>query len=247
MQKTEAIDLSTQPGFGELLVTFRRLGSVERLMRFNEQSRSVIADALRTLAKHARKGGDNRLANSAARLSQLIEGPQTGPLGWIHSKRLATAFSSFVNAVDATANGIDLPAEPRDFTVVLVDDEAIEVDIVSRALGPSAKVMLATDPDQAKAILGENRPDLILLDINLGPRSGTDLLADLQSDPELAEVPMVMRSSRDDETALVRGLAGGAIDYISKNVPTEQMARRCMDIMKNGRSRLHGQIPLVGA
>ena len=74
--------------------------------------------------------------------------------------------------------------------------------------------------------LGEEKPDLILMDVVMPGQNGFQLTRAITRDPRFANVPVIMCTSKNQETDKVWGMRQGARDYIVKPVdPTELMAR----------------------
>ena len=73
-------------------------------------------------------------------------------------------------------------------------------------------------PDAAafESSLGDEMPDLILLDVMLPGEDGISLLKRLRSDRRTREIPVIMVTAKSAEYDLVRGLDMGADDYIVK-------------------------------
>jgi CheY-like chemotaxis protein len=68
------------------------------------------------------------------------------------------------------------------------------------------------------------RPDLILLDLNLPRKNGSEVLASIKSDPELRRIPVVILTSSKAEEDIVRTYDLHANCYITKPVGLEQFA-----------------------
>ncbi len=68
------------------------------------------------------------------------------------------------------------------------------------------------------------RPDLILLDLNLPRKNGSEVLAAIKSDPELRRIPVVILTSSKAEEDIVRTYDLHANCYITKPVGLEQFA-----------------------
>jgi two-component system, OmpR family, alkaline phosphatase synthesis response regulator PhoP len=62
----------------------------------------------------------------------------------------------------------------------------------------------------------QSHPDLVLLDVMMPVKDGWECLAELQADPDLKEVPVVMLTAKVQEEHQLRGLASGASDYVTK-------------------------------
>jgi putative two-component system response regulator len=101
--------------------------------------------------------------------------------------------------------------------VVVVDDQVENLQLLVHLLSSQFNVHPFTSGEALFRYLGAGRPaDLILLDVVMPPPDGHDICKRLQSMPEMAEVPIVFLTglnSIEDET---RGLALGAVDYITK-------------------------------
>ncbi|GAA0666802.1 response regulator [Natronoarchaeum mannanilyticum] len=66
------------------------------------------------------------------------------------------------------------------------------------------------------------RPDLVLLEPNLPGKSGRDVLSELNGDPELSEIPVVVLTSSDAEEEIVKSHGLDADHFIRKPVETEE-------------------------
>ncbi|SDB48816.1 response regulator [Belnapia rosea] len=71
----------------------------------------------------------------------------------------------------------------------------------------------------------ENRPLLVLLDLNLPDMSGFDILAKLKGDPQLRPVPVIVLTTTDDEREIRRCYELGCSVYITKPVNYETFAQ----------------------
>jgi two-component system KDP operon response regulator KdpE len=99
--------------------------------------------------------------------------------------------------------------------ILVVDDEPPIRKLLRVGLTAEGYAMVeAGNAEQAIALVASEKPDLILLDLGLPDMSGHDLLERWRS--ELVELPIVILSSRTDETGIVRALELGADDYLTK-------------------------------
>jgi len=88
------------------------------------------------------------------------------------------------------------------------------------------EVREAEDCREARALLADRRPDLVLVDWMLPDMSGLELTRALKRDRETREVPIIMLTARSEEGDKVAGLEGGADDYVTKPFsPRELLAR----------------------
>jgi chemotaxis family two-component system response regulator Rcp1 len=93
------------------------------------------------------------------------------------------------------------------YTVLIVDDNPGDTDLVLEILGGSARrvrCVAARDAAEAMRLLRAGlRPSLILLDLTLPGRGGLPLLAELKSDPRLQHIPVVVFTSSEAERDLL--------------------------------------------
>lgn len=102
-------------------------------------------------------------------------------------------------------------------SVLVVEDDPINREILERHLTRRGyQVLQARHGGQALEILAAARVDLILLDLVMPEMDGYDTLSRLKSDPELAEIPVVVISAMDETDNVIRCVEIGAEDYIQK-------------------------------
>ena len=111
--------------------------------------------------------------------------------------------------------------------ILLVDDSKTELHYMSELLGKSGfSVRTAENGEEAMKRLGEDKPDLILMDVVMPGQNGFQLTRAITRDPRFSTVPVIMCTSKNQETDKVWGMRQGARDYIVKPVdPTELMAK----------------------
>jgi DNA-binding response OmpR family regulator len=108
---------------------------------------------------------------------------------------------------------------------VLVVDDTEHIRALVRKLLEAAghEVLEATNGRNCLRVLYAEKPDLVLLDVSMPDMDGWTALERIR---ELTEVPIVMVTARDAPPERVRGLRGGADDYIVKPFdPDELLAR----------------------
>ena len=118
--------------------------------------------------------------------------------------------------------------------ILIADDDPILVEILKfRLEGAGHVVTVARDGEQALAMAREERPDLIVLDSMMPIVAGPEVLAELKSDPELNNVPVVMLTARDGEADIVAGLKGGAAEYLTKPFIPQELLVRISGLVEN--------------
>ncbi len=125
-------------------------------------------------------------------------------------------------------------------TVLIVDDEPANIQVLSGILGDEVAILFATHGEEALRIAQSGRPDLVLLDVMMPGMDGYAVCAALRAAPETRDVPVIFVTALGDDADEARGLQAGAIDYITKPVsPPIVRARvrnhldlkRCRDVL----------------
>ena len=103
--------------------------------------------------------------------------------------------------------------------VLVVDDSKTELMFLTGLLHKQGyTVRTAENAQKAMARLGEEQPDLILMDVVMPGQNGFQLTRAIARDSQFADVPIIMCTSKSQETDRVWGLRQGASDYITKPV-----------------------------
>lgn len=103
-------------------------------------------------------------------------------------------------------------------TVLIVDDEVSNIEIMNAVLEDHYEICFATSGEQALEVARSVLPDLILLDVLMPGIDGYEVCMHLKNDRLLADVPVIFTTGLDDQEAEVRGLSLGAIDYVTKPI-----------------------------
>ena len=110
-------------------------------------------------------------------------------------------------------------------TFALVVDDSITVRRVTQRLleRNGMRVMTARDGADAVALLADNVPDIILLDIEMPRMDGYEVAAQVRADPRLADVPIIMITSRVGDKHRARAIELGVDDYLGKPYQESQL------------------------
>ncbi len=110
--------------------------------------------------------------------------------------------------------------------ILLVEDNEDDILLEREALADAKLVNLMSvvrDGEEAMAYLrrqGTYRnarvPGLILLDINMPKKNGFEVLNELKADPTLRHIPVVMLTTSDSESDIIKSYARGACSFITK-------------------------------
>ena len=108
--------------------------------------------------------------------------------------------------------------------ILVVDDSKTELHHLSEILGKRGySVRTAENGEEAMRRLDEDKPDLILMDVVMPGQNGFQLTRSITRDPRFADVPVIMCTSKNQETDKVWGMRQGARDYIVKPVHTDEL------------------------
>ena len=108
--------------------------------------------------------------------------------------------------------------------ILVVDDSKTELHYLSDLLGKRGfNVRTAENGEEALRRLAEEKPDLILMDVVMPGQNGFQLTRSITRDPRFADVPVIMCTSKNQETDKVWGMRQGARDYIVKPVNAEEL------------------------
>ena len=101
--------------------------------------------------------------------------------------------------------------------VLVVDDDAANLRMASHILSEEKmRVSCLKSGEQAIQFLQENRPDLILLDIQMPEMDGLETMAVIKGNKDTEDIPVIFLTANDDSNMEVRGLEAGAMDFIKK-------------------------------
>ena len=125
------------------------------------------------------------------------------------------------------------PDRVRVATVLAVDDSTTVRRILRRDLEAAGyRVNEAADGEQALASCRADRPDLVLLDVDMPVLDGLATLERMREDPHLSWLPVLFLTARISGGEVARGLDLGANDYIKKPWDTSELIARVSTAMR---------------
>ena len=115
-------------------------------------------------------------------------------------------------------------------TVLIVDDDPHIREVLAFALDKAGMASRAAeDGEAALASVEHQRPDLVILDINMPKMDGLEVCRRLRS---TSDIPILFLSSRDDEIDRVLGIELGADDYVVKPFSPREVVARVTAILR---------------
>jgi diguanylate cyclase (GGDEF)-like protein len=104
----------------------------------------------------------------------------------------------------------------KDFTILITDDEKMNVDVLGGILSPSYNLLISRNGTRAIELAKNHKPDLILLDVLMPDMTGFEVIVELKNCKDTINIPVIfitgLTSSEDEE----KGFVLGAVDYITK-------------------------------
>lgn len=124
--------------------------------------------------------------------------------------------------------------------LLLIEDNPADVSLTQRALShtrSSPRVSVVRDGDEAIAFLRRQgqyesapRPDLIFLDLNVPKRDGRTLLAELKSDPELRNIPVIVLTTSEADEDISQAYDLYANCYVKKPVEMQRFIQMIQSV-----------------
>jgi DNA-binding response OmpR family regulator len=119
-------------------------------------------------------------------------------------------------------------------SILVVDDDADIRTLVSELLQRAGHgVIEAPDGESGLRLFYAQQPDLVLLDVSMPGLDGWEVLTRIR---ELSDVPVLMLTARAGELEKVRGLRGGADDYVTKPFGRQELLARVDAALRRGRN-----------
>jgi DNA-binding response OmpR family regulator len=127
-------------------------------------------------------------------------------------------------------------------TVLVVEDEYKLRELIRSYLEREGLVVLSTGSGAEALSFAERSPvDVVVLDLGLPDVPGEEVARELRA---RSDVPIVMLTAKSEERDRIAGLELGADDYVTKPFSPRELVLRVQAVLRRGRSRLDGSIPI---
>lgn len=120
--------------------------------------------------------------------------------------------------------------------VLAVDDAAIILSRITDALGKHYDVVTVNSGSRALKYLDNNKPDLILLDIRMPIRDGFDILREIHTMEDRADIPVIMLTGMERKEYVMEGINLGISDYILKPFAPDDLLERVQRVLEPEKS-----------
>ncbi|MFO1088490.1 MAG: phosphate regulon transcriptional regulator PhoB [Hyphomicrobiales bacterium] len=116
--------------------------------------------------------------------------------------------------------------------LIVEDEEPLQVLLAYNFEAEGFAIRCTANGEDVAQLVGEERPDLIILDWMLPGISGIEVCRMLRSKPETRSIPIVMLTARGEESERIRGLSTGADDYVVKPFSVPELMARVKSILR---------------
>jgi DNA-binding NarL/FixJ family response regulator len=124
-------------------------------------------------------------------------------------------------------------------TILVIDDEAINIQVISEILDDDYDIIFATQGQEGIRLARETSPDIILLDVKMPGMDGYEVCARLQEDHRTAAASIIFVTALDSTVQEIQGLEAGAIDYITKPLTPQIVRARIRNHLELRRKMRH--------
>jgi two-component system, cell cycle response regulator DivK len=130
--------------------------------------------------------------------------------------------------------------------VLVVDDEQDSLDIARMMLEfAGAKVLTATDGQEALAMIERTRPHFILSDLSMPEMDGWQLIRELNLEPRTREIPVIALTAHAMSGDRERALQAGFVNYITKPLDTDKFITQLLSMVIDT-PQLRAVVPMNG-
>ena len=116
--------------------------------------------------------------------------------------------------------------------VLIVDDSPTELHLFQNILEKSGfETLLADSGEEGIRAAQSSSPDCILMDVVMPGMNGFQATRKLTKDPSTANIPVIMITTKDQETDKIWGMRQGAVEYLVKPVPSEDLVEKIKSVL----------------
>ncbi len=117
-------------------------------------------------------------------------------------------------------------------TILIVDDSPTETYVMKSLLEKEGyTILLADNGEKGVAEAKRVQPDLILMDVVMPGLNGFQATRQLSRDPETKEIPVIMVTTKDQETDKAWGKRQGAKEYVVKPVAVKELLAKIQAVL----------------
>lgn len=118
------------------------------------------------------------------------------------------------------------------YRILAVDDNAISLMAIEQALGNEYEVITVNSGDRAIRYILCEKPDLILMDIQMAKKDGIETLREIRGMKNGADIPVIMLTSKNDRETIIKSSKLGIDDYVLKPFDSRQLQERVANTLQ---------------
>ncbi len=117
-------------------------------------------------------------------------------------------------------------------TVLIVDDSPTEIHVLKGILTKQGyNVLVAENGEAGVEAAKSSKPDLILMDVVMPGLNGFQATRQLSRDPDTSDIPVILVTTKDQETDRAWGLRQGAREYVVKPVSADELVSKIKSLL----------------
>ncbi|MDY6942143.1 MAG: response regulator [Pseudomonadota bacterium] len=118
--------------------------------------------------------------------------------------------------------------------ILIVDDSPTEIYVLQKIMQKHGyETLVANDGEEGIMMARAEHPDVILMDVVMPGMSGFQATRKLSKDSQTASIPILMVTTKDQDTDRIWALRQGAIDYVVKPVHEAELIRKIKAVVEN--------------
>ena len=116
--------------------------------------------------------------------------------------------------------------------VLIIDDSPTELHLFQNMLEKAGfETLVADSGEEGLKAARAARPDCILMDVVMPGMNGFQATRKLTRDPKTADIPIIIITSKDQETDKIWGMRQGAVEYVVKPVADKELVATINAVM----------------
>ena len=117
-------------------------------------------------------------------------------------------------------------------TVLIIDDSPTELHLFQNMLEKAGfETLVADSGEEGIRQAAATRPDCILMDVVMPGMNGFQATRKLTRDPRTSNIPVIMITTKDQETDKIWGMRQGAVEYLVKPVADKELVAKIQSVM----------------
>lgn len=128
-----------------------------------------------------------------------------------------------------------IEAKDSKMRILAVDDTAVVLTRIFNTLQSYYKVITVNSGVRALKYLEQEKPDLILLDINMPQKNGIETLKEIRAKQNQKDIPVIMLTGVEERDMVVLAHKLGICDYILKPFDSDTLLERIRRVLENGK------------